>query len=101
LAKRTLRILTVCGTGGVTSSVTKVKVEQILREAGINAELSSMQASAVTPDVAKSYDLVVSTTPIPIQGVPLIVATSFLTGIGEEETKKKIIETAKKILGGK
>lgn len=97
---RKIKVLTVCGTGGVTASVARAKIEEIFKEAGFSAEITSTQASDAEGYAKTNHpDLIVSTTPISIKGFPVIVGTSFLSGIGIEETKKQILISAKKIIG--
>lgn len=98
MEKRKLIVLTICGTGGVTSSVAKVKVEKILKEVNMPYKIISTQASDAKSKVDSIHpDLIVSTTPISVEKVPVIVATAFLTGIGEEEVKKEILKIVKEI----
>ena len=92
-------ILTVCGTGGVTSSVAATKVKELLMENNIEAEIHSCKVIEVESYIESLHpDLIVSTTPLSIKEVPVVIAMSFLTGIGIDETKKEILN---KLKGGK
>jgi PTS system galactitol-specific IIB component len=93
MVRRKKRILAVCGTGGVTSSVIASKVREISREHGIDIEIHNCKAFEVKSKVATSkYDLIISTTRVGNVGVPVVKGFAFLSGIGEEEVKKQIIE---------
>lgn len=85
-------IIVACGTGIATSTVVVKKLEEKLQEARIAHHIIQCKISEVASK-AKSADLVVTTTTMsPVDGVPVIQALSFLTGIGMEADIEKIIE---------
>jgi len=85
-------ILTVCGTGGVTSSVMAVKVRELLEKNKIVAEIHSCKAIEVDSFIDSLHpDLIVTSTPLPHKSVPVVLGTSFLTGIGVDKTEKEIL----------
>jgi len=80
-------IYLVCATGIATSSMLRVKIEDFLREKGIEAVVQQFRIAEMFPDRINA-DVIVATTEIPpeiseqftcIGGLPL------LTGIGEQE----------------
>jgi len=69
--KKKIKLLTLCGTGGVTSAVVKVKARKILEEA--------------------------SSTPVSIEGVNVINGMAFLTGVGMDKLKEEILAEISKL----
>ena len=85
------RILVVCGAGIATSTVVARKLEEKLREKGINIETRQCKAAEVE-GMLDNVDLIVSTTPVPDDiKVPVIKTLAFLTGIGEDEAIEEIV----------
>lgn len=93
-AKIKATILVACGTAIATSTVVAEKLKNNLSKYGIEANIIQSKVAEIkyylkltTPDV------IVYTTPIPKDiNIPSVSGHSFLTGIGEEETIKKIVE---------
>ncbi len=101
MASRALNVLGVCGSGTVSSTLLAERVKEILEEQKIR-----VKATGVMPQMVQEYvdrggvDMVVTTSPIPGKiNVPIIKGVPLLTGFGEEECVKEIIDTAKRILG--
>lgn len=90
------RILFVCGTGGITSTVAEKHVTDACKKAGV--EVVTIRCSPVEVNsMLDNIDFIVSTTaignnfPVPvISGVPLLI------GIGKEKVLAQIVEMAKK-----
>ena len=97
----TLKILAVCGSGVVSSSMVVTRIRDILAENGIK----KVQAFELTPAMVKSHiernpaDLVVSTTKITEDlDIPVINAVALLSGIGEDKFIEQLVSIAKQIL---
>ena len=86
------RILLACGSGIVTSTAARAKMEKILDENGYAGKYKVEQCR-ISEVASKShlYDFCVGTSFKPA-GVtcPYVKGTAFLTGIGVEETMKEI-----------
>lgn len=88
-------ILVACGNGVATSTMVAVKIKEALAKENLKVNVTQCKLMEI-PSKAEDYDLIVTTgrynqevkTPI-IGGMPL------LTGIGEEEKMKEIIEFVK------
>jgi PTS system galactitol-specific IIB component len=98
--KKEINVLTVCGSGVVSSSMLGSRVKEILEKVGIYANILGTQ-----PQMVKSYvdkgkvDLVVTSSPISdLNSVPVIKGIPLLTGVGEEECIEEIIKIAKEIV---
>lgn len=88
-------ILVACGTAIATSTVVAKAIEEALESRGIDINIRQCKASEV-PSLAADADLIVTTTPVPIDlGVPVIHTLAFLTGIGKEAVIGEIIEKLK------
>lgn len=84
------RILFVCATGIATSTVVEEKVCDYLREQGIDFEADQRNVGSV-PSIGNDFDLIVVSTQVPYDiDTPVISGLPFLTGIGADETLKKI-----------
>lgn len=85
------RILVVCGTGIATSTVVARKLEEKLKEKGIDIETRQCKVAEME-GMLDNVDLIVSTTPVSDDiKVPVIKTLAFLTGIGEDEVIEEIV----------
>ncbi len=102
MARKKLNILAVCGSGVVTSSMIAQKVEETLREVGIDCEVTGLVSTSVEEYVQRGgIDIVVTTSPLQGQiDVPIIKAVPLMTGIGEDDVLEEIRETAQKLVSG-
>ena len=84
---RPVRILSVCGSGTVSSSMLTSKLTDVLEERGYEVESVETAPGGVELAVQSgSYDLIAYTSPVDDSfGLPLINATGFLVGINEEQ----------------
>ncbi len=89
-----LKILLACGAGVATSTAVKQKLSDILDEKGYKGKYKIEQCKvAQMASLANDYDLLLATTMKPA-GVdkPFVSAMPFLTGLGLDETIKKVEE---------
>jgi len=85
-------LLTLCGTGGVTSAVVKVKARKILEEAGYEVVSSSVKiVEARSSCESFKPDIIISSAPCSIEGVNVINGMAFLTGVGVDKLKEEIL----------
>ncbi len=101
MSNYTLKILAVCGSGVVSSSMIVTRIKDILADNGIK----KIKAFELTPAMLKSHlerdaaDLIVSTTRITEDlGIPVINAVPLFSGIGEDKFIEQLVSTAKQIL---
>lgn len=83
-----LKVLSICGSGTVTSSMVAQKVEEEMKERGIKINTNTGKPTeAISYAQSGEYDLIVHTSPLPSAdyNVPTISSSSCLTGMGEEE----------------
>ena len=89
------KVIVAWGTGMATSSMIAEKVRAVLEDNQVDYTLSQAQLSEL--DMYKEADLFVIAMRVEEDyGVPMVVGTPFLVGIGEAEAAAKIIEILKK-----
>lgn len=89
-------VIVACGGGIATSTIIADKVSELLKEANIENSVTQCTLSELYHEVGKA-DLVVTSMKVDSDlGVPTVLGTPLLTGIGEEETKKKILDILSK-----
>ena len=98
---KTLRVLSVCGSGTVSSSMISQKLTDIANENGFRWESVEVNANQVEDELnANHYDCICHASPIHGDfSVPVDNGIGLLTGIGEEEVVERILEIAKKLPG--
>ncbi len=101
MSSYTIKILTVCGSGVVSSSMVATRIVEILAKEGIKR----VKTFELTPSMIKSHleresaDLVVSTTKVTENlNIPVINAVPLFSGIGEDKFIADLISAAKQIL---
>lgn len=85
-------ILVCCASSIATSTIVATTLKNALDEKGIKADIKQCSFAEVSAKVKeRKPDLILSTGKISeVEGVPIIVATSFLTGIGLDSTISEI-----------
>lgn len=96
---KTLNIISVCGSGTVTSSMIAGKVKDLLEDNGYTAKTIEANPGGVDSLIdSGSYDLIVHTSPlIRKYDIPTIDAVGFLTGLGEDEFVEQLLATVRQI----
>ncbi len=98
MQKRALKILVACASGIATSTLAAAVVQEVMDGAGISCDIVKGPMLDV-PTRAAGMDLVLTTgkyrEEVP---VPVLSITSFITGINDEPTKKKLAEMAREIV---
>ena len=88
---RAIKVLSVCGSGTVSSAMLSSKLEDVFAEKGYD-----MEATEVSPGGV--YDMIVYTSPVEGDyGVPILNATGFLVGINEEEFIEELMQVVEKL----
>jgi PTS system galactitol-specific IIB component len=90
--KKVYKIASVCGAGLATSTWIATKLKDKLAERGIDTDISEVKIMDLGLS-ASNYDLIVSASNLgDVYGVPTVVSTSILTGIGLEDTIEEIVK---------
>lgn len=99
---RPLKILTVCGSGTVSSSMISEKLREVMKQKGYEILTTEIKPTEVKGYVEQGhYDFVATTSPLPDKySIPVINAVGFLTGFDEDafidEVMKVIDEIRRK-----
>ena len=89
------RILVACGAGIATSTVVCDKVERLVKENNIDAEIIQCKIAEVA-SMEDNADLIVSTTILPREyKIPAIKATGYISGIGMQKLDEIILSYLK------
>ncbi|MBC1372120.1 PTS sugar transporter subunit IIB [Listeria booriae] len=89
------KVLVACGAGIATSTVVMNRVENLLKDNGIDADVRQIKI-AEAASLQEGADLIVSTTILPTTyNVPTLIATAYISGIGMEELDEEILKHLK------
>ncbi len=93
---KTVRVLCVCGSGTVSSTMIAVKMQERFEELGYRFESNEVNPGGVSVALMSgSYDFIAYTSPVEEEvDIPKINAVDFMTGFGEDE----FMEEALKVL---
>lgn len=96
---RRVRILSVCGSGTVSSAMLSSKLSDVLEDNGYKLDSTEVSPGGVSGAMASGqYDLIVYTSPVTGEyGIPVINATGFLVGINEDEFVEEFMAEVKKL----
>ncbi len=94
---RTVKILSVCGSGTVSSAMLTSKLKDLLEENGYRLDSTEISPGGVSLAMsAGKYDLIVYTSPVPGEyDIPVLNATGYLVGLNEEEFIEEFLEHVK------
>ncbi|MFD1414850.1 PTS sugar transporter subunit IIB [Oceanobacillus jeddahense] len=94
-----INVLSVCGSGTVTSSMIAGKVKDILEENGYQAKTVEVNPGGVDGELESgSWDVIVHTSPLKREyDIPTINAVGLLTGFEEEEFIEELLEAVNKL----
>lgn len=99
MTKKRMNIISVCGSGTVTSSMVSGKVKDFLDDMGIRAKTVEVNPGGVDEQLASgNWDVIVHTSPLKRKyDVPTINAVGLLSGMGEDEFFEELKETVEKL----
>jgi Phosphotransferase system, galactitol-specific IIB component len=88
-------VLVACGAGIATSTVVCERVEKLLKDNKINAQVIQCKIAEVASKESGA-DLIVSTTILPKEySIPALKAVAYITGMGAEKLDQEIIKILK------
>jgi len=92
------KILIACGSGIVTSTHVRNKIEKVLNDNGFAGQYSITQCRvSETPGKSPNFDFVIATSKVPDNVVcPYVPGVCFLTGVNTQPSVDQIIELMKK-----
>ena len=84
------KVIVACGGAVATSTVAANAVVDLAKENGIDVEIAQVRISEIESNLPA--DLIVTTSKVKRDyGVPLITGMPFISGIGADKTKEKIL----------
>lgn len=88
---RKIKVLVACGAGIATSTVVMRRIEDLLKDNHINADVQQIKiAEAVSKQ--EGADMLISTTILPTQyKIPAITALGYISGIGADKLDEKFL----------
>lgn len=96
---RPVKVLSVCGSGTVSSAMLSAKLDDVLTEHGYSMQSTEVAPGGIELAVANGgYDLIAYTSPVEdIYGIPVLNATGFLVGINEDEFVEELLSVVSKL----
>lgn len=89
------KVIVACGGAVATSTIAANKIKELCSEHGIDVEICQVRISEIESFLSGA-SLIVTTTKIRRDyGVPYLPGISFISGIGEEETKEAVLKILK------
>jgi PTS system galactitol-specific IIB component len=89
---KSIKVIVACGSGVATSTVIASKLKELLQENNINAQIVQCTLHEVEAN-AEGASLVLSSMPnLRVEGIPVVLAFPYITGIGVEALNQKILE---------
>lgn len=89
------RIIVACGSGVATSQTVASKVNRLLKDNKIDAQVEAVDLKSVDRYIQDSVAYISITKVDKEYPVPVINGIAFLTGIGQKDEFKKLIEACK------
>lgn len=92
------KVWVVCATGIATSTMMRLKVENFLKEQGLEANVQQYRVTEISSDRLDA-DVIMATTEIPKEFhelVPVINGIALITGIGQEDALQELAKTLRK-----
>jgi PTS system galactitol-specific IIB component len=96
---RSVKLLSVCGSGTVSSAMLSSKLEDVLAEHGYVMDSTEVAPGGVALALeGGGYDLIAYTSPVDdVYGIPVLNATGFLVGINEQEFVEELLAAVSKL----
>mgnify|MGYP005983306469 CR=1 FL=1 len=94
-----VNVISVCGSGTVTSSMVAGKVKDFLEDHGYRAKTVEVNPGGVDNELSSGqWDVIVHTSPLKgTYEIPTINSVGLLTGMGEEEFYEELLDTVKSL----
>lgn len=89
------KVIVACGSGVATSQTVASKVERILKEHGVRANVEAVDIKSLDQHIRTSDAYVAITKANKEYNIPTFNGIAFLTGMGMEEEVEKLIDALK------
>lgn len=89
------KIIVACGSGVATSQTVASKVNRLLKERKVDAEVEAVDLKSVDRYMGSSAAYIAITKTDKEYPIPVINGIAFLTGMGQEQELQKLIDACK------
>ncbi|AQY51758.1 PTS system galactitol-specific enzyme IIB component [Listeria weihenstephanensis FSL R9-0317] len=89
------KVIVACGSGVATSQTVASKVERILKERGVRANVEAVDIKSLDQHIRTSDVYVAITKASKDYDIPTLNGIAFLTGMGMEEEIQKLMDALK------
>ncbi len=86
------KVIVACGSGVATSQTVASKVQKLLKEKGIYAQVDAVDIKSLNQYIKESSAYIAITQPKEKYPIPVINGIAFLTGVGMEGELQKVID---------
>lgn len=86
------KVIVACGSGVATSQTVASKVDKLLKERKVSAEVEAVDIKSISTFIKSADVYVAITKPKEQYDIPVIDGIAFLTGMGQEQELQKIID---------
>jgi len=99
MGRKKFKVLSVCGSGTVSSTMVGDRLKDIMDEKGYQLDINEVKPTEVSSYVDQGgIDFVIATTSVPGDyDIPILNAVPFLTGFGEEEFLEELMQTIEEL----
>lgn len=88
------KVIVCCGGAVATSTIVAQKVQEIIDREGLDAQIAQIRINEIPSNLPA--DLIIPTSKFEEDyGIPIIVGTGFISGLGADELEAQIIEVLK------
>lgn len=95
------KVVVACGSGVATSQTVASKVNRLLKEAKVDAEVTAVDLKSVDRHLKGAAAYITIVRENTTREVPVINGIAFLTGMGQDEEFAKLLAAIKESEGGK
>ena len=86
------KVIVACGSGVATSQTVASKVDRLLKEARINADVQAVDLKSVDRHLEGAAAYITIVREIKQRDIPVINGIAFLTGMGQDRELSKLID---------
>lgn len=86
------KVIVACGSGVATSQTVASKVNRMLKEAKVEAEVEAVDLKSVDRHLANAAAYITIVREAKERDIPMINGIAFLTGMGQDQEFKKLVD---------
>lgn len=93
------KVIVACGSGVATSETVAGKVNRLLKEASVDAEVTAVDLKSVDRHLHGAAAYITIVRENTVRDIPVINGIAFLTGMGQDEEFSKLVDAIKESEG--